>query len=88
VLLMRAFGVQPVNDATAAAARYGGAELRGAEEQREQQRQARIAELRLAVRRRPGAPDAGSRWRVLGFSRGSGHSGRRGRLVRRLPHEW
>jgi len=46
VMLMRALGVQPVADAAAAAARYGGAELRAAEEQREQQRQARIAELR------------------------------------------
>jgi hypothetical protein len=46
VLLMRALGVQPVADAAAAAARYGGAELRASEEQREQQRQARIAELR------------------------------------------
>ena len=45
-MLMRALGVQPVADAAAAAARYGGAELRAAEEQREQQRQARIAELR------------------------------------------
>jgi hypothetical protein len=44
-LLMRALGVQPVADAAAAAARYGGAEIRAAEEQREQQRQARIAEL-------------------------------------------
>jgi hypothetical protein len=46
VLLMQALGVQPVADAAAAAVRYGGAELRAAEEQREQQRQARIAELR------------------------------------------
>jgi hypothetical protein len=46
VLLMRALGVQPVVDVAAAAARYGGAELRAAEEQREQQRQARIADLR------------------------------------------
>jgi hypothetical protein len=45
-MLMRALGVQPVADAAAAAARYGGAELRLAEEQREQQRQARIAGLR------------------------------------------
>jgi hypothetical protein len=45
-LLMRAFGVQPVTDAAAAAARYGGAELRAAEEQRERQRQARMAEFR------------------------------------------
>jgi hypothetical protein len=45
-LLMRALGVQPVADAAAAAVRYGGAELRAAEEQRERQRQARIAELR------------------------------------------
>ena len=45
-MLMRALGVQPVADAAAAAARYGGAEVRAAEEQREQQRQARIAELR------------------------------------------
>jgi hypothetical protein len=46
VLLMRALGVQPVTDAAAAAVRYGGAELRAAEERRERQRQARIAELR------------------------------------------
>ena len=46
VLLMRALGVQPVVDVAAAAARYGDTELRAAEEQREQQRQARIAELR------------------------------------------
>jgi hypothetical protein len=46
VLLMRALGVKPVADAEAAAARYGGAELRAAEEERERQRQARIAELR------------------------------------------
>jgi len=45
-LLMRALGVQPVADAGAAAVRYGGAGLRASEEQREQQRQARIAELR------------------------------------------
>ncbi|MGH9200384.1 MAG: hypothetical protein ACRD2A_04020, partial [Vicinamibacterales bacterium] len=45
-MLMRALGVQPVVDVAAVAARYGGAELRAAEEQREQQRQARIAELR------------------------------------------
>ena len=46
VLLMRALGVQPSADAAAAATRYRGAELRAAEEQREQERQARIAELR------------------------------------------
>jgi hypothetical protein len=45
-LLMRALGVQPVADAAAAAVRYGGAELRVAEEQRDEQRQARVAELR------------------------------------------
>ena len=39
-------GVQPAADAAAAAARDGDAELRAAEELREQQRQARIAELR------------------------------------------
>jgi hypothetical protein len=46
VLLMSALGVQPVADAATAAGRYGGTELRAAEERREQQRQARIAELR------------------------------------------
>jgi hypothetical protein len=46
VLLMHALGVQPVADVVAASVRYGGAELRAAEEQREQQRQARMAELR------------------------------------------
>ena len=45
-LLMSALGVEPAADAAAAAVRYGGAELRAAEEQREQQRQARMAELR------------------------------------------
>lgn len=45
-MLMRALGVQPARDTAAAASRYGGAELRAAEERREQQRQARIAELR------------------------------------------
>ncbi len=43
---MRALRVQPGADAAAAAARYGGAEVRAAEDQREEQRQARIAELR------------------------------------------
>ncbi|MET1081694.1 MAG: hypothetical protein ABWY12_01365 [Burkholderiales bacterium] len=46
VLLMRALAIQPAADAAAAAVRYGGVELRAAEQQREQQRQARIAELR------------------------------------------
>jgi hypothetical protein len=46
VLLMRALAVQPTADVVAAAARYGGGEIRAAEEAREQQRQARIAELR------------------------------------------
>ena len=46
VLLMRALTVEPAADAAAAAGRYGGAELRAAEEQRERRRQARLAELR------------------------------------------
>jgi hypothetical protein len=46
ILLMKAFSVQPAPDAAAAAARYGGAEIRAAEEKREQARQARLAELR------------------------------------------
>ena len=46
VLLMRALAIQPAADAEAAAARYGGPELRVSEEQREQKRQARLAELR------------------------------------------
>jgi hypothetical protein len=45
-MLMRALAVQPSRDIEAAAARYGGVEIRAAEERREQQRQARIAELR------------------------------------------
>lgn len=45
-MLMRALGVQPAADAAAAAARYGGAELRAAEERRDQQRQAELAALR------------------------------------------
>ena len=46
MLLLHALGVQPSADAVASATRYGGAELRAAEHRREQQRQARIAELR------------------------------------------
>jgi hypothetical protein len=45
-LLTNALGVRPAGNAVAAAARYGGAELRAAEQQRERQRQERIAELR------------------------------------------
>jgi hypothetical protein len=45
-MLMRALATQPAANVEEAAARYGGAELRAAEVRREQQRQARIAELR------------------------------------------
>ena len=45
-LLMRALAVQPAPDATAAAARYGGPELRASEQRREQERQERLGELR------------------------------------------
>ncbi len=45
-LVMRALAVQPATDATASATRYGGAELRASEQQREQERQERLAELR------------------------------------------
>jgi hypothetical protein len=46
LLLMRALAIQPSADTAAAAARYGGAEIRAAEQRRDQQRMARIAELR------------------------------------------
>ena len=45
-LLMQSLAVQPATDATASAARYGGAEVRAYEQQREQRRQVRVAELR------------------------------------------
>src|SRR5262249_25138518 len=45
-LVMHALAVQPAADAAASAARYDGAALRQAEEQRDRQRQERIAELR------------------------------------------
>lgn len=45
-LLMHAIAVQPATDATASATRYGGAEIRASEQQREQERQQRLAELR------------------------------------------
>src|SRR5262245_22848931 len=45
-LVMHALAVQPAADAAASAARYYGAALRQAEEQRDRQRQERIAELR------------------------------------------
>jgi hypothetical protein len=45
-LLMRALAVQPALDAMASAARYGGAEVRASEQQRENRRQERVAELR------------------------------------------
>jgi hypothetical protein len=44
-LLASSLAVQPVTDAAASAARYGGAEIRAAEQQRERQRQERLAEL-------------------------------------------
>lgn len=44
-LVMNALSVQPAVDVSASAARYGGAELRTAEHQREQQRQDRLAAL-------------------------------------------
>jgi hypothetical protein len=46
ILLMRALGVEPVANAGAAAARYGGVELRAAEDRREQERQEKINALR------------------------------------------
>jgi hypothetical protein len=45
-LLMNALSVQPAANPAASAARYGGAEIRRSEEQREQQRQDRLAALR------------------------------------------
>jgi hypothetical protein len=45
-LVMRALAVQPATDATASATRYGGAEIRASEQKREQDRRARLAELR------------------------------------------
>ena len=45
-LVMRALAIQPATDATASATRYGGAEIRASEQQREQERQQRFAELR------------------------------------------
>ena len=45
-LLSRALAVEPATDATASATRYGGAEVRAFEQQREQERQQRLAELR------------------------------------------
>src|SRR5262249_37501297 len=46
LLLMHALGVEPAADAAAAAARYAGAEVRAAEDEREPKRQARLADLR------------------------------------------
>jgi len=46
LLLMSALALQPAADAPAAAARYGGPALLAAERQREQQREARLADLR------------------------------------------
>jgi hypothetical protein len=46
-MLMRALAIRPAADVEASAARYGGAEIRASERQREEQRRARIAELRL-----------------------------------------
>jgi len=45
-LLMRALAVQPAADAAASAARYGGDEIRAFEQQRQERRKERIAELR------------------------------------------
>jgi hypothetical protein len=46
LLLMRALRIQPATNASAAAVRYGGVEVHTAEEDRDRERQARIAELR------------------------------------------
>jgi hypothetical protein len=59
-LVMRAVAVQPATDVTASAARYAGVELRVLEQQRRQQRDERVAELRRRfvdgpVLRTPGA---------------------------------
>ena len=83
-MLMRALGVQPVADAAAAAARYGGAELRAAEEQREQQRQARIAGLRQRFVARPGIRDAVRRRGPFEFDGCRGHSRCRDRVLQCL----
>jgi hypothetical protein len=45
-LLTQALAVQPASDAPASAARYDGARIRASEDQRDQQRQQRLAELR------------------------------------------
>jgi acetyl esterase/lipase len=45
-LVMRALAVEPAADASASATRYDGAAIRASEQQREQQRQQRLAELR------------------------------------------
>jgi hypothetical protein len=45
-LVMGGLAVQPATDAATSATRYGGAEIRASEEQREQERQERLAELR------------------------------------------
>ena len=45
-LVMGALAVQPASDAMASAARYGGADLRAAEQQRDQERQKLLDELR------------------------------------------
>lgn len=45
-LLASAFAVQPATNAVASAARYGGDEIRAAEQQRERLRQERLADLR------------------------------------------
>jgi hypothetical protein len=45
-LVMGAVAVQPAADVTASPARYGGVELRASEQQRRQQRDERVAELR------------------------------------------
>ncbi len=45
-LVRRAAALEPATDATASAVRYGGTEIREAEEKREQERQERLAELR------------------------------------------
>jgi hypothetical protein len=45
-LVMRALAVEPAGDAAASAARYGGAEIRASEMRRDEERQARLAELR------------------------------------------
>ena len=84
-LVMNALAVQPATDATASAARYGGAELRAVRTAARATAAGTCRRVAPAVRRRSGAPDSGRRPRQFRFPGRGRDSGHRDGVLRCLP---